>query len=138
MMIPATLLCTVFVTLSIVHLYWAFGGQRGWEGAIPTQDGVPVFKPGTLSTVLVAMLLLFGGFVSMWRAGVLDLGPAWIARVGVWLIAAVFAIRAVGDFRYCGFFKRVRGTVFARNDTILYSPLSLTISAVAVWLSLAA
>ena len=33
--------------------------------------------------------------------------------------AVVFLARAVGDFRYVGFFKRVRGTRFARLDTIL-------------------
>jgi len=35
----------------------------------------------------------------------------------------VFALRAIGDFRHVGFFKRVRGCRFARLDTLAYSPL---------------
>jgi len=44
-------------------------------------------------------------------------------EIAVWLIAAVFALRAIGDFRYVGFFKRIRDTRFARLDTLAYSPL---------------
>ena len=33
------------------------------------------------------------------------------------------ALRAIGDFRYVGFFNRVRDTGFARLDTLAYSPL---------------
>ncbi len=49
-------------------------------------------------------------------------------------IAAVFALaaglllRAVGDFRLVGFFTRTRGTVFARLDTPVFSPLCLVLS----------
>ncbi|MBU0742185.1 DUF3995 domain-containing protein [bacterium] len=43
--------------------------------------------------------------------------------------------RAGGDFRYCGFFRRVRGTGFSRNYTLVYSPLCAVMSALAVWLS---
>jgi hypothetical protein len=35
------------------------------------------------------------------------------------------ALRALGEFRYIGFFKRVRGTPFARMDSRYYSPLAL-------------
>ena len=38
-------------------------------------------------------------------------------------------MRAIGDFRYVGFFKRVRGSRFARMDTTLYSPLCLALAA---------
>jgi hypothetical protein len=48
----------------------------------------------------------------------------------------VFAVRAVGDFRYCGFFKRVKGTAFARKDTLIFSPLCTLLAALALWLSL--
>jgi hypothetical protein len=46
-----------------------------------------------------------------------------ISRTGAWVLVVLFALRAVGDFRYVGFFKRVRGTPFGRRDTIAYSPL---------------
>jgi hypothetical protein len=44
---------------------------------------------------------------------------------------AVFGLRAIGDFRYLGFFKRVTGTRFARADTLIYSPLCAGLAAMA-------
>jgi len=42
------------------------------------------------------------------------------------LVAVVFLDRAIGDFRYVGF-KQVRGSRFARLDTILFSPLQVIV-----------
>lgn len=133
--LPAALLCAVFVALAALHVYWAFGGGQGLGKVLPTRDGAPVLNPGRAATLLVAVALLAAALVSVWRAGAVSLGPAWLPRLGVWVIAVVFALRAVGDFRYCGFFKRVRGTAFARNDTFIYSPLCVLISALAAWLA---
>jgi hypothetical protein len=49
----------------------------------------------------------------------------------VWLsygLALGLLARAVGDFKYVGFSKRVRGTPFARLDTWIYSPLCLLLA----------
>jgi len=43
-------------------------------------------------------------------------------------LALIFAFRALGDFRYVGFFKRVRGNLFAQRDTWFYSPLCLLLA----------
>jgi hypothetical protein len=40
-----------------------------------------------------------------------------------WAIAVVFALRCLGDFRYVGLFRRVRGTDFAAMDAKLFTPL---------------
>ena len=45
------------------------------------------------------------------------------------LLAFVFAARAIGDFNYVGFFKRVKGSRFAKRDTYLYSPLCVVLAA---------
>jgi len=45
-----------------------------------------------------------------------------------WVLAALFLIRAVGEFRYVGFFKSVRDTRFATWDSWLFSPLCLLIA----------
>lgn len=37
-------------------------------------------------------------------------------------------LRAIGEFRLVGFFKRVRGTRFAQLDTLAFSPLCLLLS----------
>ncbi|EGD05771.1 hypothetical protein B1M_04736, partial [Burkholderia sp. TJI49] len=51
-----------------------------------------------------------------------DLHPGAIG-FAIAVLALIFAVRAVGDFRYVGFFKRIRGSRFARMDTLCYSPL---------------
>ena len=55
--------------------------------------------------------------------------PHAVSRVGTAALAFVFIGRAIGDMRYVGFFKRVRGTRFARLDTRVYSPLCLALGA---------
>jgi len=52
------------------------------------------------------------------------------------LIAVAFFFRAVGDFNYVGFFKKVKNTGFAKRDNRYYSPLCLLVFAVIVvkWL----
>jgi hypothetical protein len=59
-----------------------------------------------------------------------------MARIGIWVLAAVFAARAVGDFRYVGFFKRVRDSRFARRDSRLFSPLCAAIALAAAMVGL--
>ena len=49
-------------------------------------------------------------------------------------IGIIMLIRAVGDFKYVGFFKKIKGTIFAQNDTHFYSPLCLLISINALYL----
>jgi hypothetical protein len=48
---------------------------------------------------------------------------------------ALFA-RAVGDFRLVGFFKRVKGSVFARMDSRVYSPLCVLLGLGMGWMAL--
>ena len=134
--IPTLILGVVFLFLSAVHVGWVFGGKWGLEGAVPTQDGEPLFEPGKALTLLVAAALFAGAVVSVWRGIFPGFGPAWMPRVGAWVIAAVFGLRAVGDLRYCGFFKRVRDTAFARNDSLIYSPLCAIIAGLSLWLAL--
>jgi hypothetical protein len=80
-----------------------------------------------MTTILVAVVLSAMATVLAVRIGWLNLpavpGLSSFVRVSAWLIAAAFALRAIGDFRYVGFFKRIRGSRFARLDTFAYSPL---------------
>ena len=73
------------------------------------------------------------------RAGVFaSLVPAALLKWPTFVLGCVFFIRAVGEFRLVGLFKRVRSTTFARWDTLLFSPLCLVISLAALWLALLA
>ncbi len=137
----AILLATVLAALAGLHLYWALGGTWGSEAVVPTRPedsadektgGQPVFTPGPGATVVVAVLLLVAALVALGAAGVVTLPvPRVLIRFGIWALAAIFLLRSIGDFRYAGFFKRVRGTRFAELDTRLYSPLCLILSALA-------
>ncbi len=136
----ALVLATALALLAALHLYWAAGGQWGLDAAVPTEPktgGQPTFRPGPLATLAVAVLLLAAALVALAAAGRIALPvPHGLVRFGIWALAVVFLVRAVGDFRYAGFFKRVRGTRFAEMDTKLYSPLCLALSALALGVAL--
>ncbi len=134
--IPALVLCATFVVLAGVHVFWAFSTRTVPGGVIPTENAEPVFRPGRAATLTVAALLAAAAGVALWRGAWPDTGPTWIPRFGTVVIAFLFAARAIGDFRLVGFFKQVRDTPFARNDSLVFSPLCAAISALALWLTL--
>jgi hypothetical protein len=47
---------------------------------------------------------------------------------GIFILAILFALRAMGDFHYVGFFKKVKSTPFALYDTKYFSPFCLYLS----------
>jgi Protein of unknown function (DUF3995) len=123
----------VFAVLAGVHLYWALGSHRVFPAAVPTRtDGTPVLTPGPVAGLAVAILLLGAAFLLAeqggWSSGVL---PASWRRTGTAGVAAVMALRGIGDFRYVGLFKRRRDTAFARMDTRVYTPLVLSLALIA-------
>lgn len=126
------LLSALFFALSFIHIYWAFGGQIGLRKVIPlNQNGEPLFTPGPLITIIVATLLALVGFYFICGAfGLHDFRGAM--AYPAWVVAVLFLARAIGDFRYIGFLKRIGGSDFARMDTLLYSPLCLLISGLIV------
>lgn len=129
-MIIPVLLVTVFTGLAIIHMYWAAGGNMGKKAALPEFAGKPLFQPSVPLTLLVAGLLLLCALLITVLANWVTLPITNKLTTGLgFLLAAVFALRAIGEFNYTGFFKRVRGTEFARLDTLVYSPLCLLISA---------
>jgi hypothetical protein len=131
----AILLFVIFLSLSIIHIYWGFGGKWGHNVVLPTKNnGVKVITPGALSTFTVAAGLLIFGFFPLITIGFIfrTVFPTWLATYGLWTIAAVFILRAIGDFNYTGFLKKINHTKFARNDTKYYSPLCLLISVLAI------
>ena len=120
----------VFAALAGLHLYWAAGGRLGATVTVPEVEGRALFTPSSAATVAVAAALLVAIVVVLGRIGALDgLAPEWMFRWGTWAIALVFSLRAIGEFRLVGFFKRVRDTRFAHWDTFVYSPLCLAIAA---------
>jgi hypothetical protein len=121
---------TVLALLGALHAYWALGGRFGKGAVIPERNGVPLFKPGVAATLVVAVLLWAGAACLLMRLGFFgEVLPAGISTGAAWVMALVFLLRAIGDFRYVGFTKRVARSRFAYWDTRLYSPLCLLIAA---------
>jgi hypothetical protein len=119
----------ILTALAVIHVYWAAGGTLGKTGAIPTRDDKLIFAPTPFRTIIVAFGLFAMAAFNAARIGWIAMpGISRFVRGGLWMTAAIFLLRAVGDFRYIGFFKRYRGTRFAKHDTLLYSPLCLLLA----------
>ena len=126
----ALIVCATFLAIAVWHLYMAWSPATDASGSVPSKDGKPLFVPSARATVLVAvMLVLFAGLVAA-TAGLLQVSiPGAMLRWLSYLLAAGLFARAVGDFRFVGFFKRVRGTRFATLDYFVYSPICLLLAA---------
>jgi hypothetical protein len=126
----AMILCSAFFVLGAWHFYMAFAGHAGESSAVPSRDGKPTFVPSTGSTIAVGLVLLLFSVLVAGTAGLLSLGVPHRPLTGLsYVLALGLLARAVGDLNYVGFFKRVRGTPFARMDTLVYSPLCLALAA---------
>lgn len=122
-------LAALLTTIAAVHFYWASGGTRGITLAIPSAPGTsdtPLFAPGRGGAAAVGVLLLVAAAVA--AGHLLQASQTTLLR----LMAVVFTIRAVGEFRYVGFFKRVTDTPFAFWDTRVFSPLCIALSLLAL------
>lgn len=114
--------------IALLHLYWAFGGAWGLRVALPTlaETSQKVLSPGWLACLIVCSgLLLFLSIYFSLAFGRGDVLPFQLGHWGVWVPGLIFLARAIGEFRYVGFFKTIRNTPFGRNDTRYYSPLCL-------------
>src|SRR5215216_238341 len=115
--------------LGLIHLYWATRGITGRSVALPERGGRPVMQPSRAGTVAVAIGLFAGALTLLARLGLVRVPvPASWPRNGAWALAALFGLRAVGEFRYVGLFKRVKDTPFARWDSRLFTPLCIVIA----------
>ncbi|MGI9550726.1 MAG: DUF3995 domain-containing protein [Aurantibacter sp.] len=125
----------IILALSILHFYWLLGGKWGFDNALPKSlNGERLLNPKKGSTALVGLILL--SFALYFLNRVLNYGqlPAWIDQVAGWGIPIVFLLRAVGDFNYIGFFKKVKKTAFGRLDSRYYSPLCLLLALIGFFL----
>jgi hypothetical protein len=131
--IVAVVVVAVFAVLALIHVYWALGGRAGSFAAVPEVDARPAFVPSAVGTFAVSIgLAACSGLVAASAGLIVSIIPApWVTWLAFALALALFA-RAMGDFRLVGFFKRVRGTRFARLDSAVYAPLCLVL-AVAVF-----
>ncbi|SNR15598.1 DUF3995 domain-containing protein [Tenacibaculum jejuense] len=123
------IICSIILLIiSLFHFYWAFGGTFGLDRVIPTNTKqVKVLKAPPILTLLVAffVLLIFSSYIQVAKIYDFYFLPQWIKTNGLLIFSSIFLLRAIGDFKYVGFFKRIKQTKFAVNDTKFFSPLCL-------------
>jgi hypothetical protein len=131
--VTALLLIVFFFGTGLLHVAWAFGMTWGLSAALPERPGGLPFAPSRGATLLVAAALGALGALVCFHGGILTpLLPHRWTRILLLLASAAFALRAIGEFRLVGFFKRVRATRFATFDSFLFSPLCAAV-ALGLW-----
>ncbi|WP_254785764.1 DUF3995 domain-containing protein [Zhouia amylolytica] len=138
MMVLSLILSFVFIVLAIIHFNWVLGGNFGLSVALPTNEqGIRVLHPKKADSAIVgAGLLTFGLFYLNTSGFVMFRLPEWIYSYGGWIIPAIFFLRAIGEFKYIGFFKKIKHTPFGKMDTKLFSPLCLLIAVIGILIQL--
>ena len=128
-MLPAFINFAILLIISAIHIYWAFGGRWGMMSVLPERNGTKAFQPGPFATLGVALIFGLMGLFYLYKIGRFPVAdsviPGWLSQYGLWVLASIFLLRTIGDFRYVGFSKRVKNSRFARLDTVFYSPLCL-------------
>ncbi len=111
--------------VAAIHFYWAFGGKWGANAVLPQINSQKrVFTPSPIATVAVAIPFLLISLIFAQAAGWIELEIVGRYLSNLLLVlVSVFAIRALGDFKYVGFFKKIKNTEFALNDTKYFTPL---------------
>ena len=132
--IPVVINTVIFILLSSIHFYWAFGGKLWYDDVLPTSsNGLHKLTPSMAASLMIALGLLFLALITLGNQGLFD---KYISRkyfrYGILIITMLFLLRAIGDFRFIGFFKTVKRTRFGINDTQIFSPLCLFISVVSL------
>jgi len=112
--------------VAAIHFYWAFGGKWGAHAVLPQVNSQKrVFTPSPMTTFAVAIPFLLISLIFAQAAGWFnfEIVGQYLSSLLI-ILVIVFAIRALGDFKYVGFFKKIKNTEFAINDTKYYTPLS--------------
>ena len=136
--VPLTVLIAIntiiLLLLSCLHFYWGLGGTLWYKDVLPSNSTASKrLNPGVTATFVVAIGLLLLVLITIGNSGVWD---KWVSRkyfrYGALLISIAFFARAIGDFKFFGFFKTIRATRFAVNDTQLFSPLCVFMAVISL------
>ena len=112
------------LTAAIIHFYWALGGKYGLASAGPSIEGKNNFIPSKWLIFVVAVLLFCIAALAILLAQPSVSFFVNLHYIG-YFVSVVFIVRAIGDFKYVGFFKKAYNSNFAYLDTKYFSPLIL-------------
>ena len=122
-----TLSIVVFVIMliaAVFHFYWAFGGKYGLKSAGPDLENGKIFVPSRWLIFIVASLLFGLAILSIQLFSPMGPLKGYIHYLG-YCVSFILVVRAIGDFKYVGFFKKVYNSNFATLDTKYFSPVIL-------------
>ena len=133
------ILFSIFVILGGFHFFWFFGGKWGLENVIPSKDSqTSSFSIPKFATLMVGLVLILFGFLYLIKSNLIIVQlPNWMMAYGFWFISLIFILRAIGDFKYVGFFKKIKNTKFAMADSKIFSPLCLGIGIIGLLIAFA-
>lgn len=128
-MILSLLLSGIFFVLGAIHFNWVFGGKFGFAESLPTTENEErVLNPKKFDSAFVGISLFAFGIYYVFKSGSIGYNlPEWIMSYCGWIIPIIFLLRAMGEFKYIGFFKKIKKTQFGKMDTYFFSPLCLVI-----------
>ncbi len=117
----------LFAIISAFHFYWALSDREvDLNYVIPHVDGKPVFVPTRLGSASIGVLLLGASVLILLNAyNFAPFIPGILYKGALGALSVIMLIRAVGDFKLIGFFKKIKSGKFADMDTKFYSPLCL-------------
>ncbi|WPR73360.1 DUF3995 domain-containing protein [Algoriphagus sp. NG3] len=127
MMIISVLLSVILIALAMIHFNWVIGGEFGVKESLPTNElGERVLNPKRIDSAVVGLGLIAFGIFYLFKSGLFPYDfPEWIETYLGWIIPIIFLLRAIGEFKYIGFFKSVKSIEFGNLDTKFFSPLYL-------------
>ena len=136
--ILSVFLFLIFMVLGGFHFYWLLGGTWGLEMAIPSKGKkVSTLSIPKFATLIVGLVLVIFGLIYLNKPELINIQvPNWITNYAYWIIPSIFILRAIGEFNYVGFFKKVKDTEFAKADSKIFSPLCLIIGIIGILIQL--
>jgi hypothetical protein len=126
---PALALTVGLIAISIlillaVHFYWAAGGKNGKSAAIPEVEGAPLLQPSALATSAVALALLaIAGLLALRISDAAPVSLQILVKSGTWIVALIFAARALGFPLRRIFQKCPRDLFRAAGQSLLFAAL---------------
>ena len=124
MLILAISITSILSIIALLHFYWSFGGQYGVQSVAPKPVGEDEIKIPRALAFIVGCLIMLLGVLAIFLAIENNLDKQYESSIG-YLVSVVVVVRAIGEFRYLGFFKKIYNSSFAKKDTFFFSPLCL-------------
>lgn len=134
MIILSIAVASILAVIALFHFYWSLGGVYGIYSTAPKLEGKDEFKIPKFLAFIVACLISFLAILAVLLVSDNSPFKELLSYCG-YAVSAVFIIRAIGDFKYLGFFKKIYNSSFSKKDSLYYSPLCLMLGVAFIILS---